>query len=103
LYAYLKPRRRREMEMLCTSEIIGDHKYDVFIDETPIEGSFDFGDEEANAEYLRRFENDEIGVFIVVKYAKCGTCENWHEIDALCGIHDIDAQSALKYYYENYA
>jgi hypothetical protein len=74
--------------------------YTIFYDDCPVEvgTSFDFGDQEANQEYLNRFVNEELFSFGVVKSTACKCCNGWKEEDSLWGIHAQDAHEALEYY-----
>jgi hypothetical protein len=84
------------MEKAIFSKQIGEYLYQVFYDQEPINADFDFGDEEANAAYLKRFEDEEIFSYNVVKSKLCECCKQWKDIDSLCAIHADSEFEALE-------
>jgi len=71
-------------------KFIEKYKYVIHEDDSSLEdikSSFDFGDEEANAEYLQKFIDEELFSFAVIKYKECECCQQWIFVDSLSGIH----------------
>jgi len=79
-------------------KIEGEIRYLVEYDPECVEGSFDFGNEKENAEYLARFESGELSSYLIVKQGLCKCCKGWECIDAICAIHAGSAEEALAYY-----
>ncbi len=64
--------------------------------------SFDFGDEEANKAYVKRFEDEELMCFGVIKKEECKCCGSFKEVDSLWGIDAESPEQALDVYQESY-
>lgn len=78
-------------------------RYLVDYDGECVEGSFDLGDDKANAEYLARFESGELNSYHVIKEAFCKCCKQWGFIDALGAIHAESTEDALSIFKEYYS
>lgn len=58
----------------------------------------DFENENAKKCYLKKFINEELFVFGVIKSEYCKCCNQWKETDSLWGIEAEDGDKAIEYY-----
>lgn len=78
--------------------------YEVFSDIFEVDGSFDFGSEKENADYLARFASGEFCSYDVTQKKICQCCGKAGElVDCLSGIHARAPQEALRLFVEEFA
>ena len=65
--------------------------------------SFDFGNEEENQAYAKRFQDEELFSYFVDVNIYCECCKQYSKQgDSLGGLHEASEYDALEYYINTY-
>ncbi len=89
------------MNQPLLTEIVGDIRYQVFLDPDQ-DYELIFEPEEYKEEYYAKFETGELINAYVVKEGFCKCCKGWEFIHSLGAIHAESPEGALALYRQDY-